>query len=446
MGCEPGSNKSNKKGSGSSNSSASNLDRNNNGQLRFPYGVDYDDDSDGAKQKYIGGTDVNDNNGRAKASLGNGAFRRFQILKNTGIELRHSFAIDLNKDGYVDIILHDRANDDAIYIYFGGARGFSSAVQYSGGEDPTDIFVADFNKDQILDILVSNGHSQGAGYGAAHILLGNGDGTFGVATPIVTGGIDCQAIYVADFNNDGNFDFATPNWTSFDLSIVLGNGDGTFGAPNIIPLGVDSYPQWIFGGDFDNNGTIDLAISKVGLNAIGILLGDGTGNFTAKRDVKVGKNPERKSGKPTQNGISGKADVSVGTWPRGLDGGDFNRDGVLDLAVAIGFDDIIQILVGNGDGSFTIFSQYATGDRPFGLKVGDVNGDSFPDIVTANRNAQTFSIFFGNGDATFQNPPNYITLPLGPYGVNIEDVNGDNKLDIILPSGEGSSAAVYLGK
>jgi hypothetical protein len=78
--------------------------------------------------------------------------------------------------------------------------------------------------------------------------------------------------------------------------------------------------------------------------------------------------------------------------------GDFNRDGHLDLAVACPwasarrgapYSTLVNVLLGNGDGSFQAAQSYSAGDLPGSLVVGDFNGDGFPDLAVRNSDAIT---------------------------------------------------------
>ena len=60
--------------------------------------------------------------------------------------------------------------------------------------------------------------------------------------------------------------------------------------------------------------------------------------------------------------------------------GDFNRDGIPDLAVADQqeISNGVTILLGNGDGTFTAAASPETGSLPNSVAVGDFNGDVIP--------------------------------------------------------------------
>jgi hypothetical protein len=127
--------------------------------------------------------------------------------------------------------------------------------------------------------------------------------------------------------------------------------------------------------------------------------------------------------------------------------GDFNGDGKLDLAVTNSGYNSVTILLGNGDGTFTpAASVLSAGVLPAGIAVGDLNGDGLPDLAVSNYANNTISIFLSNGDGTFTTAP-AITLQGAPQSIAVADFNGDGKADLAVavarPNNE--SIAILLG-
>ncbi len=176
------------------------------------------------------------------------------------------------------------------------------------------------------------------------------------------------------------------------INILLGNGDGTF-TPGTTIFGVGNNPCILpdqpsncslVVADFNHDGNADLAATSGADNTVIILLGHGDGTFT------------QANGSP----------ISVGSFPEAVRTGDFNSDGILDLAVANAKDNTVSILLGNGDGTFTQASgsPVSVGAFPFFVAVADFNGDGFADIAVSNESDSTVSILLGHGDGTFARP------------------------------------------
>ncbi len=96
-----------------------------------------------------------------------------------------------------------------------------------------------------------------------------------------------------------------------DITILLGDGTGDFSAAPTSPESVDGVPFAIAVGDFNGDGDGDLAVGDELSDEIVILLGDGTGDFAAA---------------PTSPEGTGVGPVAIAV-------GDFDGDGDLDLAV-----------------------------------------------------------------------------------------------------------------
>ena len=92
---------------------------------------------------------------------------------------------------------------------------------------------------------------------------------------------------------------------------------------------------------------------------------------------------------------------------------DFSGDGNLDVAVANGNGGDVSILLGDGQGQFTIPLKYPTGgSRPNVLLALDVNWDNHPDLVVGDVNG-TLSTLMNDGHGGFGTPTTY---PSGGFG------------------------------
>ncbi len=172
------------------------------------------------------------------------------------------------------------------------------------------------------------------------------------------------SVAVGDFNGDGKPDLATANFSSDNVTILLGDGSGNFTAAATSPEAAGDGPQSVAVGDFNGDGKPDLAIANGGSDNVTILLGDGTGNFTA-----AATSPE-----------------TAGDGARSVAVGDFNSDGKPDLAIANINCDQRDVLLGTGTGRLhrRRHQPRAAGTSPASVAVGDFNGDGKPDLAVAN--------------------------------------------------------------
>lgn len=153
--------------------------------------------------------------------------------------------------------------------------------------------------------------------------------------------------------------------------------------------------------------------------------------------------PDNK-GPATAPVFCGKSDFLTGSVPFSIAMGDFNADGILDLAVANSNSNNVSIFLGTGTGSFGFKTDFSTGDGPFGVAVGDFNGDGKLDVVTANSNRDTVSILLGNGTGSFGGKTDFATGG-APRAVAVGDFNGDTNLDLAVANTNSNTVSIMLG-
>ncbi len=289
---------------------------------------------------------------------------------------------DFNGDGKADLAVGLIGLTKTIYILLGdGAGGYSVANAYSVAADPTDLQTADFNGDKKADLVFSTQNPDLTV--TVKVMLGHGDGSFAAAvasslgTEPLSGGIRSNgpAINLADFNGDGSPDVAAI--VNGQLSVVIGVGDGTFEAPVSYFGGTTASTFEL--GDFNGDGKSDAAVcSGAGL---GVLLGKGDGTLNGATFLQLAP----QSSLPPGGNVGACQLTGVA---------DFNNDGASDLIVGGA-----QILLSNGDGTFSPASVIGGGPSFITGAISDINGDGNLDLV-ANDGV---SVFLGNGDGTYSN-------------------------------------------
>ncbi len=334
---------------------------------------------------------------------------------------------DFNGDGRQDLAVANSGSNTVSVLLGNGDGTFQPAQDFPVGRGPTSVAVGDFNRDGILDLVTTNLGSFAVPNNTVSVLLGNGNGTFQLARDFLVGS-NPNFIAVGDFNGDGLQDLAVANFGSnapdaTTVSVLLGNGDGTFQVAGT--FNAQRGPLWVAVGDFNGDGRQDLAVANFGSTTVSVLLGNGDGTFQAAQNVAAAQGP---------------ASVAVG---------DFNGDGRQDLAVTIfgdGTAATVMVLLGNGDGTFRAPLSFGVGRGPVSSSVGDFNGDGVQDLAVSNWDGNTgtiVSVLVGNGDGTFQAAQN-VVAGRGVLFAAVADLNGDGRLDLATANYAAGTVSVLI--
>ncbi len=344
---------------------------------------------------------------------------------------------DFNNDGNQDVVIADNNNNNVISLFLGnGKGGFGTQLQAPAGTlgqgSPVSVAVGYFNgPSSNLDVAVAVQGDAG-GQDVVSVLVGNGKGGF--ASPVTYPTAPFPAsVTAADLNGDGKIDLAVAAANGNVVTVFWGNGDGTFsGEEN---CGAGDIPSGVIAADLTNNGKNDLIVSNSQGNSFSVIMNNGNGTFQSRLDYVAGTNA-----------------YSVAM-------ADFNGDGVPDLAFADYAGSEISVTMGNGDGTFQPPSYFTTGTatEPVYIVEGDFNLDGVPDVAVANYATSTVSVFLGkrgpNHTFTFPTRSDY---PVGnqnlvnpnaePTSIAIGDFNGDGYPDLAVTNFNENSVSILLNE
>jgi hypothetical protein len=344
---------------------------------------------------------------------------------------------DFNGDGKLDVAVADYGNpstgdNGGVSILLGNGDGtFQPAISVAAGKNPLAIAVGDFNNDGKIDLaLTLFGDRSSGGSGSVEILLGNGDGTFQPPT-MLNAGDEPFPITVGDFNGDGKLDFAVTDFDS-GVYLFLGEGDGSFRTPTQISAGLN--PCAIVAADFNVDGKLDLAVadthdpSNTDNGGVSVLLGNGDGTFQPAMFY------------------------TLPVYSTSLTAGDLNGDGKLDLVVSafsstFGLEgSVLNVLLGNGNGTFGQDIETGTGKTesgsvfPLSVVIAKFDPNAKPDVVEVS--GYSLQILLGNGDGTFEGSL-FFNADQQPFQLRVADFNADGKPDIVVAN-QGSNDITIL--
>src|SRR5262249_23165611 len=162
-------------------------------------------------------------------------------------------------DGRLDLAVVGQVEADppGAYVLLGNGDGtFQSAQYFATPTEPTSDVAADVNRDGRLDLAIARKDTGGGSPDTVGGLLGAGDGTFQVAGNWDAGGYYSSSVAAGDVNGDGRLDLAVTNLGSNNVGVRLGNGDGTFQAARTFATGVE--PVSVALGDVNGDFRLDL--------------------------------------------------------------------------------------------------------------------------------------------------------------------------------------------
>tara|TARA_Y100000031_G_scaffold93879_1_gene102974 strand:+ start:1315 stop:2427 length:1113 start_codon:yes stop_codon:yes gene_type:complete len=271
---------------------------------------------------------------------------------------------DINRDGIPDLIANARGADRLTVLLGNGNGSFNKLPSVRTGRVPLAIIPADFNADGKLDLAVT------LTFDKMEIFLGSGDGFFRRGKTYLTGSRSLSGV-AEDFDKDGKIDLALATSSSNTSSIRFyrGNGDGTFAKSVQIAHGL--VPLTLIKKDMNNDGRPDLVFAAGQGDNLYMLLSLENGTF--------------------EKAIA----FSGGGGPIALVADHFNTDNLVDVAVANSRSSSFSLVLRRADGSF----HYPTrdyiidGGTPLAITSGDYNTDGMMDIAVASNAKSTVEIY-----------------------------------------------------
>ena len=334
---------------------------------------------------------------------------------------------DLNGDGFPELVFADAGTPSrqVSLVYWGSEEGYREMHRTELPTlEPSDVVLADFNRDGQTDIAFSN-TSDAKTLDVNSYIYWNGPEGFTVADRSEVIGFSPSGANAADLDQDGHQDLVlashisgTDSRAGIDSFIYWGNVRHRYSTssmttlPDCAALGI---------ADLNQDGYVDVIGGYQGVIHYG-----GHDGFESQRI--------RPSGKLEGQGV-GIADL--------------NRDGYLDLVMPEGFRPLYseagqeiestrgEIVWGSRDGFNpgnttvlrlqTHFSQ--------SVNIADLNRDGFLDLIFPGLETGLTHIFWGAPDGMYTNDRETTLKAHNASTIEIADLNSDGWLDLIFGGG-----------
>jgi len=256
-------------------------------------------------------------------------------------------------------------------------------------------------------IAVVNGGDQ-----SVSAFLNNGSDNFTQSSVGGTGPLP-DGVAIGDFNGDGTADMAVPNALDNTVTVYLSQSGGGY-APTSLATG--TFPTSVAAGVLTGNGLEDFAVTNGGDNTLELFLNNGSGGFTTTT-------------------------LPTGNAPSSVAIGNLGGAGPADLAVTNSGDNTVTVFLSNGSGGYTT-TTLPTGNQPASVAIGPLGSNGAPGFAVANAGNNTLTLYVSNGSGGFT--ASTLTTGNSPQSVGIGDFNGDGLADVAVANNVDNTVTVFL--
>jgi hypothetical protein len=337
---------------------------------------------------------------RVRLGRGDATFDRFTGYAISGLNFRLVVA-DVDGDGVLDLVAAER-DLASLGVFWGNGDGtFQPEMLVATGMAPAGVAATDLDGDGDADLVVACDTGL-----VVHLATGR---NLSAGVPIPLGGPQ-DAVAFGQVDGDGIADIVSVDSTDDAMFVLRGRGDGTLAAPASVPVD----PTYTYGSlgvaDLDGDGRDELMLGDSG-QSVTFFHNEGTGTFAP-----------------------GVTYMTLGDVNADFAVGDVTGDGIVDVVVASQGEEITDLFVNRGDGTFDQ-RELNVGAQPVSVALGDLDGDGRLDLVSTVL--VDIAIALGT-DAGLDQVVEY-PVPTTLYSSLLDDFDGDGELDALGIGVTGSS-------
>ncbi len=332
-------------------------------------------------------------------------------------------ALDYDEDGFLDVIVSGRGDDELAFLRNLGDGTFAPPLLLALASDsnPEGVTIGDFDHDGDVDLAVVL-------FGAEELqlVLANGDGTFtpGATFPL---GFEPSMVVAIDFDGNGWLDLAINERGAGDVAVLLSDGAGGFLAADFYAIGTET--RDVTAGDVTGDGIPDLAATSRDDHLVRVYENRGDGTFQFLIDLGYGTQLKPhglgmadmdrdgfldfysvsrgsvfeapqvylryNGGNPWIGPING---AFKGVDTTGCCSGDFDLDGIIDMATCNAGSNDVSVMRNAGIGIFNRGIEYPVGSNPEcpEMLAVDLDGDGDVELITFNEGSDDISVLENN--------------------------------------------------
>lgn len=375
-----------------------------------------------------------------------GIFYASHSISTSGEQSLDVALSDMNGDGRPDLIFSTGTGTQNIRIRL-GTGAVAGAPPYFGANTQSVARVTSHNHAARIDVGDMDGDANNDVVALSFIpgsrvyvsvFKGDGAGNIGaefyesdLGTPYIGNGATFRPdIKIIDINGDGANDVIIT--TQVDQKILFLKNDGTGVLTNVgnVDLGVGAETTELATGLIDGDAKRDFVVSVGGINQVRACI-----NTTTALE---------------SNGALWSFDCtssfSVSNNPDGIDLGDINGDGFLDIATALTYVNEIAVSFGNGTGAFGVPTNYSSHTWPASVKIADFDGDGLNDVYAACQASSRSTLRLNVGAGVLTTRSDYAISNSGGARIAKGLLNGagDTKWDVV--TGGWTSIGALISK